>query len=261
MLSANAVANTVYVTDFTKDNNIYTNLNVQYPHTGVGTPGSGVGAANATFLFNPDPTAVATGGYAPNYVAGSNLVNNGVDFDLTSDASGHDFEQIPNTTLTTAVSLQHVTNVYLLMGAYFGTDVNVTFTAADGDTQTFTNLSVPDFNGGVGSGGINDSGPGFFDATVFNTLDVGAGGSGNSSNGAYNYYDLTELGFTLTPAVGGDLSSISISAGNTGLLLGITTVNSLRSSAPDVASTLALCLAAGLALVGFRKLSEQAVAE
>src|SRR5579884_3152387 len=39
--------NSVHITDFNKSNNIYTNLDQEFPHTGTGTPGSGVGTPNA----------------------------------------------------------------------------------------------------------------------------------------------------------------------------------------------------------------------
>ena len=46
-----ALANQIYITGFATDNDIYTNLNRQFPNTGPGTPRSGVGTANATVVL------------------------------------------------------------------------------------------------------------------------------------------------------------------------------------------------------------------
>ena len=215
-----------YETNFTKNNSIYSDLNQEYPHTGTGTPGSGVSTANASFLFDPSPAAVKAAGYAPDYIAGSNLANNGIDFSLTSDANGHDFEQIDGgTTLSVPISLSNVTTVYALMAAYNGVTFNATLTGANGATQTFSNIFLPDFNGGGAVNGTSGTG-GAVTQTVFQVHDVGAGGSGNSSNGATNNYDLTEVAFTLSPALAGQsLSSISFTSnGYETLLLGVTAV-------------------------------------
>jgi hypothetical protein len=251
-LASTGLANTTYLTDFTKDNNIFTNLNEQYPTTGVGVPGSGVGTANASFLFDPSASAVITAGYAPNYVIGSNQVNNGIDFKLTSNSTGQDFAQVGPGAYSSVIltaNLDDVTNVYLLMGAYDGVSTNVTFTGANSATESFNNISIPDFNGGS----INSGGTGFTDQTVFQVQDVGAGGTGNSTNGAYNRYGLTEVGFTLDSSLNSqELSSITITSnGYMTLLLGATAVtpNSV-SSAPEATSTLALLVLAGIALLG-----------
>ncbi len=219
-----ASAQSVYVTNFTKNNSIYSNLNQEYPHTGTGTPGSGVSTPNASFFFNPAPAAVQAAGYAPDYVAGSNLANNGVGFMLTSDALGHDFEQIDGgTTLAIPINLSRVTTVYALMSAYNGVSFNATFTGANGATQTFSNVFLPDFNGG---GSVNGPSGGATTQTLFQVHDVGAGGTGNSSNGAYNFYNLTEVAFTLSPALSGQtLASASFTSnGYETLLLGVTAV-------------------------------------
>ena len=54
--------------------------------------------------------------------------------------------------------------------------------------------------------------------------DVGAGGTGNSSNGAYTTYDLTEQSYLLNPAFAGQtLDSVTITPnGGTPLVLGLT---------------------------------------
>lgn len=212
------------VTNFTKNNSIYSNLNQEYPHSGIGTPGSGVSTANASFFFNPAPAAVQAAGYAPDYVAGSNLANNGIGFTLTSDAAGHDFDQIDGgTTLNVPINLSRVTTVYALMSAYNGVSFNATFTGANGATQTFSSVFLPDFNGG---GAVNGSSGGALTQTVFQVRDVGAGGTGNSGNGAFNTYDLTEVAFTLSPALAGQTltSAAFTSNGYETLLLGVTVV-------------------------------------
>ena len=212
---SSAQAGQIYITNFTKSNNIYTNINEQFPHTGTGTPGSGVGTANASFLFDPSQSAVITAGYAPDYVSGSNKINNGVDFNLTSDANGHDFEEISSTsTLNISTSINDPASVYLMVGAYYGVTCDITFTGADGHTETFSNNTIPDFNGG--NAGNNQ---------LFVVHDVGAGGTGNSTTGDTNNYDITELGFALDSTLSQEnLTSISISitGGGTGLLYGAT---------------------------------------
>jgi hypothetical protein len=247
--------------NFAKDNNIYTDLNEQFPHSGTGVPGSHTGTANANFLFDPTPSAVTSAGYAPDYLSGSNLVNNGVDFMISSDSSGHDFAQIgvgtnpytsSSNSLTVAAGLNGVTKVELLMGAYNGQSFSITFTGANTDTETFSDLYVPDFNGG---GPINSTGTGYADQTVFRTEDVGAGGSGNSTTGAYNNYDLTEVSFTLDSTISSqELESLTITTnGYETLLLGVT-ANGVPvgdvNGVPDTSQTLLLLTGAtGLLLL------------
>lgn len=232
-----AQANQVYITNFTKSNNIYTNINEQFPHTGTGTPGSGVGTANASFLFDPSQSAVITAGYAPDYVSGSNKINNGVDFNLTSDANGHDFEEINSTsTLNISTSINDPASVYLMVGAYYGVTCDITFTGADGHTETFSNNTIPDFNGG--NAGNNQ---------LFVVHDVGAGGTGNSTTGDTNNYDITELGFALDSTLSQENLtniSISITGGGTGLLYGATAT----TAAPEPAA-LSLLAIAGLGIL------------
>jgi hypothetical protein len=224
--TAAARAQVTYLTDFTKDNNIYTDLNEEFPHTGTGTPGSGVGTANSSFLFDPNPSAVATAGYAPDYVSGSNLVNNGIDFTLTSDSSGHDYEEFGSnsgtpTSVTVTADVNKVSNVYALVGAYYGVDIDVTFTGANGDTQVFNNISVPNFV----YGSINTTGAGYADQTLFQVDDTGGGGSGNSTTGYSADYDLTELSFTLDSELSSqELTSITFfTDSDEGLLFAVTT--------------------------------------
>ena len=221
LLAVNVNAQT-YVTNFTTDNNIYTNLNQEFPNTGAGVPGSGVGVPNATFLYDPSTYT------SPNAVLGSNLANNGIDFLLSSDSAGQDFMQLQGgQSLVIPVSIANPTAAYTLMSAYFGTSVNVTFTGSGGATETFNNIYLPDFNGGGAinqsfavNGSVTDN---LFDQTVFQVQNVGAGGSGNSSNGAFNTYDLVEQTYLLDSAlIQQGLSSITITAnGNTALVLGL----------------------------------------
>jgi len=252
--TSTATAQLNYITNFTKDNNIYTNLNQQFPNTGPGTPGSGIGTPNSSFLF--DPTTV--GAYAPGYTAGSDLVSpaNSVDFKITSDAAGHDFEQIGSvggSPLTVTAGLNGVSDVYLLMGAYDGAQFDITFNGTGGVSQTFDNIDLPDFNQGTS---INDISPGnYYDQTVFRTVDTGAGGTGNSSYGAYGSYDLTQVTFKLDSALQGqELTSFTISyTGYDDLLLGVTANGTPASSVPDTASTLPLLGGALAGLTALRR--------
>jgi hypothetical protein len=210
----------VYETNFTRNNDIYTNLNEEFPNTGPGTPGSEVGTASASFLFDPSQAAVQAAGYAPDYVTGSNQVNNGVDFELVSDSNGHDFEQIDSgDSITVPVNLAGATEVYVLMASYNGQPVNISLLdSVDSLMTTLTNVPLPDFNGGS----INQTGGSYSDQTVFQVHDVGAGGSGNSTNGANNYYSLTEVGIPISPAMT-YLDSVTFSStGYEPLLFGVT---------------------------------------
>lgn len=233
--AASAPAMTTYLTDFTKNNNIYTNLNEEFPHTGTGTPGSGVGTANATFVFDPSPAAVQAAGYAPDYVAGSNLVNNGVDFELASNAAGQDFDQLNSTDapLTVTANVSNVQTVYLLMGAYDGQSFNVTLTGANGATDALDDIFVPDFNGG---GPINTTASGASVQTVFEVKNIGAGGSGNSATGVNNTYDLTEVTIPVPATLSNQqLSTITLtSEGYDTLLLGVTVSNTAAVAPPTV---------------------------
>ena len=227
----------VYLNNFTKNNNIFTNLNEQFPHTdsGTGVPGSGVGTPDGYFQFDPTPSAVAAAGYAPNYVTTSNAVNNGVQFTLSADGEGHDFDQIDSGTTTSILAnVNHVQTVYALMSAYDGVSFNVTFTGADGTSQTFSNVQLPDFNGGS----INTTGDGYTDQTVFQVNDVGAGGSGSSVTGDTTNYGLTEVGFTLEPSLANQqLSTIAFTSnGYETLLLGVTVEQSMQTTTNPVKS-------------------------
>jgi len=222
-LPAHAGTTLTYVTDFTKTSNIYANLNQQYPNTGPGVPGSRVGTPNASFLYTPytySPTTDKAG-------------NDGASFKLTSDAQGHDFAEFGSAgfglpgAVSATTNVKGATTVYALLAAYNGVGINATFTGANGATETFSNIGIPDFNGGsVNScSAVNGSATtNLCDQTAFIVTDVGAGGSGNSSNGAFNNYSLTEVTFTLDSALRGtSLTNIAFTTGGyEGLLLGLT---------------------------------------
>ncbi len=234
-----------YITTFTKTDNIFTNLNQQFPNTGAGVPGSGVGVPNATFLFNP---ATYT---SSNAVAGANQTTNGVSFLLASDAAGHDFTEIGDTPLTVATNLSGVTSVSALTNSYNNATETVTFTGSSGASETFAGVQLHDFNGQGGpinnSASVNGSAvPNFFDQTAFQVNDVGAGGSGNSSNGDFSTYGLDEQTFVLSSAFAGQsLQSITFmnNGGGTPLLLGVT-ASTPASAAPEPSQAAGLALTA-----------------
>ncbi len=224
---------------FAKTDNIYTNLNQQYPHSGTGTPGSGVGTANQTFRFNP---ATYT---SPNAVAGANKTTNGATFTIASDAAGHDFAEIGNgSSLVVPTSLAGVSQVSILVNGYNNPGATFTFAASGGATETFSSIQLHDFNGqGTPRNDrftINGTSPDFLDQTAFQVIDVGAGGSGNSSNGAFGTYGIDEDTFILSSAfVSQTLQSITITAqGDTPIVLGI----SALTPAPEPSQLSALAI-------------------
>jgi hypothetical protein len=249
------------------NNNIYTDLNQNFPNTGAGTPGSHTGVANATFVFTPwtytPPAAAATGVSFTSPSAP--LGNNGISFQLNSNSAGQDFAQIgligapspayagPNP-LGVTIGQSNVSTVYALMSSYTGQSFSVTFNGLLGGSQTFTNISLPDFNGG---GSVNSCSGGLCVQTVYTVHDVGGGGSGNSSNGALNTYDLTELAFTLNSALAADVleSAIFTSNGYETLLFGVSTVTTGSQSAVPLPGALPLFATglAGLGLLGWRR--------
>ncbi len=253
-----AQAQNSYITNFAKTDNIFTNLNQQYPTTGPGVPGSGMGVPNASFLFNP---ATYT---SPNAVSGANKTTNGVSFLLTSDASGRDFAEIGGTPLTVTTNLFGVTSISTLTNSFFNANENVTFTGSGGATQTFTAVQLHDFNGQGApinnSFAFNGSAtPNFFDQTAFQVVDTGAGGSGNSSNGAFGTYGLDEQTFLLSSVFASQtLQSITFTnnGGGTPLLLGITATPGGIPPVPEASTTVSLGLLlalAGMAAVIRRK--------
>ena len=251
-------ASSVYITGWvpaaggssTGGNNIYTNLNQQYPNTGAGTPGSEVGVANASYIYNPATYTSA------NFVAGSNSnAAPGISFDIASNSTGQDFDQLYNgATLSINAASFNVSNptaVYLLTAEYFGGSYSVTFTGSLGATQTFT-VGVPDFCNG---GAVNSSGGGVTNVSVLEVQDVGGCGSGNSATGSGANYFLYEQGFTLNNSFAGqNLTGISITnTGGTTLVLGATATESVATmgTVPEPAS--ALLLLGPLAALGLLK--------
>jgi hypothetical protein len=237
-----AKANEVYITDFAKNNSIYTDLNQQFPNTGPGVPGSGTGNANASYLYQ---------------------ASSGINYQLTSNASGQDFAQIGTTggqpgytgpnPLTVAVGVQDVSSVYFLMAAYNSQSFSVTFTGSGGATETFNNVSVPDFNGG---GPINTNSGGVSTQTVFQVSDQGGGGTGNSSTGDTTTYDLTQEGFTLDSDFADQtLASATITSnGYETLLLGVTVENTVTGAVPELSTWAMMILGfCGLGFMAYRR--------
>jgi hypothetical protein len=225
-----------YLTDFPKDNNIYTNLNQQYPNTGAGTPGSGVGVANGGYFFNPSTYTSA------NSVAGADVATNGGSFVLSADVGGHDFEQISNIPPTLVTNIAQATAVHLLTAAYSGTNYAITITGDGGAVEVFNNITAPDFCEGGGfqintsamqNGSTTNN---VFDQTVLYIFrDVGACASstGSSATGDYTAYLLYEQTFLLSSSFANQ-NVISISVGNNTnddlLLLGVSVDGTLNSS-------------------------------
>ncbi|WP_375397803.1 PEPxxWA-CTERM sorting domain-containing protein [uncultured Sphingomonas sp.] len=248
LVAAPAAAQTqTYITNFAKTSNIYTALNQQYPNTGPGTPGDRTGTPNATNLFTPQ----ATGQGNPDNL---NYANNGISYLLASDAQGHDFAEVGTasfglTSLIVPINVVDVTNFYLLAAAYNGTTFNITFNGTGGFAQTFSNIALPDFNGGA----INTVGGGVSDQTVFRVYGVGGGGTGNSSNGAVNYYSLTQVGFDFGNTLAGrTLTSATITGnGYETLIFGATAVSpqAVTPGAVPEPATWAMMIA-GFGLVG-----------
>ena len=189
-----SVGQYVFITDFTKTNDIQTGLIAQFP-TGV---------------FN------ANNGWA-------------TPFDITSNASGDNFNDAGGT-ITINTNLQDVTNVYTLINAYFppsGANLEtVEFIGSGGATQTFTLVDgqqVRDFFQGAYANTIN----GVTAQNAFTVNNVqGAAGTGNVTTGATGTYNIDEQDFTLDSAFATqNLTQIVITDSNTGgtpILLGVT---------------------------------------
>lgn len=232
-----------YITDFAKTSNIYASLNQQYPNTGPGVPGSRVGTPNATFLFTPQATGVGN----PDNL---NYADNGISYQLTSDALGRDFAEVGSadfglSSLLVPINVADVTDFYLLAGAYNGSSFNITFTGTGGYTRTFTDIALPDFNGGQINSVVGD----VADQTVFRVYGVGGGGSGNSSNGATNFYSLTQVGFNLGSGLAGRTLTGATITGNgyETLIFGATAVSpSAVEAVPEPASWAMMIVGFGL---------------
>lgn len=278
LLMASAHADEMYVNlSSYANNNIFTDLNQNFPNTGPGMPGSHTGTANSTFLFTPGsytPPA-ATSSSSPEYTITSYTVvndgpSNGVSFQLNSNAGGQDFAQIgtsgpagytgPNP-LTVTTNVTNATTVYALMGAYDGQSFSATFTGADGSTETYSNIFIPDFNGGAQVNTCTGTlAPGANCVqTAYVVNDRGGGGSGNSATGDTANYDLTEVEFALNSTLSAEqLSSVTFNSnGYETLLFGLTAESPAPVPLPALPAPAVLVLlgaaVAGLELKGRRK--------
>ncbi len=254
-----AAADQIYITNFTKSDNIYTQLNEQFPNTHGGSP----------FLFVP-PTGSPSPepSYAPNFDNNSNLVNNGIDFQISADGNGNDFAVVSGgSTLSVSPSLPGATSVYAIVSSFDSSDpggIGGTFTAtftgtrAGGgtDMETFQAANLPDYYNGDGQNtSINETMTNQFtndeaDQTLFKVDDQGGAYGTDSTNGHIGNYDITELSFTLDPTLAADtLTQIQFEFDNTsdsvspggGLIYGITAV----APVPEPAS-LGILFAAGM---------------
>ncbi len=257
LFAHSATAGTMSYVDISSldNNNIFTDLNQNFPNTGPGVPGSHTGTANSTYLFTPGsytpPAGTSTG--SPDYTVTSYTVvndgpSNGVSFLLKSNSLGQDFVQIgtsgpagytgPNP-VTATVGVNDVTDVYVLMSAYVGQSYSVTFTGADGSAETFQNIFVPDFNGGTGgsiAACIASLSPGTdCMQTAYVVHDVGGGSTGNSMNGNTSNYDLTDFEFALDGTLSSEelASMLFTSNGYETLLFGITAESPSSTSVPE----------------------------
>ena len=260
-----------YLTTFNKTDNIYTNLNQEFPNTGPGVPGSGTGVPNATFLF--DPATFNPAGL----VAGSNLANNGIDFMLASNSTGQDFAEsdfsTTNAPLTITSNVAGVTAAYLLTAAYFGVNFDVTFNGTGGATETFVVDSslggAPDFchpdliNAATAQNGSLTNN--VFDQTVLQVSDNTDGcGTGNTGlGGATVTNSLYEQTFLLNSSFAGQnlLSTViqNTTPFNRGfdlLVFGETVAGASSSpSAPEPATGFLALGAFALAIVARRRRS------
>ena len=231
----NAVSGTFFLTDFLKNNNIYTELNQQYPNSGPGTPGTKNGTSNAGFLYDPSTYSTQA------LVSGSDLATNGSHFLIASNSTGQDFEQITyGSPLMVREFVPEATSLSLLTAAYTGTTYNVTVTGDGGATETFTNVPTNNFcNGGTLNNNSTQNGSvsnNVFDQSVLEVQDTGGCGTGNSATGGNTAYYLYEQTFLLNSAFSNqNVTSVVITnnSGN-GLLLFGATANAVVSSSTDV---------------------------
>lgn len=239
-----ALASETYLTNFSKTANISNNLNRNYPNTGATAAGSVNGVPNSSFFYNPTPGQ------------NGDLADVDVSYMLTSDAQGRDYAELLGTgPLTLTANVANATSVYFLMAAYNGQSVNITLTGTGGATRTFSNIFIPDFNGGgdrdviVGDTSLE---------TVFKVTSVGAGGTGNSENGAFNTYYLYQLGLQLGSGFAGQgLATATLTAnGFNPLLLGATVLSPdapVAGGVPEPATWATMILGFGLAGAALRR--------
>lgn len=189
---ARAQGNYIFITNFSKNGNIQTNLIAQFP----------------TGLW------VATNSFATPY-------------DIVTNSAGENF-YAATTPLSNSVSIPAVSNIYTLMNAYApggGPVVTVEFKGDQGADQTNTldgGVNIRDFFQGSYVNTLNS-------ATVenaFEAFDVqGAGGTGNVNTGLTGNYVIDEQSFSLDAAfLTQRLTAIIFSGlGNgTPIILGIT---------------------------------------
>ena len=126
-----------------------------------------------------------------------------------------------------------------------------TFAGSGGYCRTFANIALPDFSGGT----INSVSGDVSDQTVFGVRGVGAGGTGNSSNGAVGFYSLTEVGFALGDLGARTLTSATITGnGYETLILGATAVSpSAGPAVPEPATWAMLMIGFGAAGTALRR--------
>ena len=246
-----ARADLTYITDFTKNNNIYTNLNEQFPNTGVGVPGTGVGTPNSTYLYNP---ATYT---SPNFIPGSDqAASNPTTFLLASNSTGQDYLQLSFSSIpsiTVPIGVFGVTTVYSLTSAYGDNRFfDVTFTGSGGATESFSNVPSPNVAGGAGLTGINEAfavngsaTDNLFNQTALVVQDVGGGGTGNSTTGAFTNYNLTQQTYILDSQFAGQtlVSATFTTPGFATILLGLTVSSESSIATPEPNSLLLVAFA------------------
>lgn len=215
---AMAQGNYVFVTNFSKNSNIQTNLIAQFP-TGL-------------------------------WVATNSLETR---FDIVANPSGENF-YAASTPLSVALFVPAVTNVFTLMNAYApgsGTVATVEFKGDGGADQKFTlqgGVNIRDFYQGQYVNSINNS------TTenayeIFNVQD--AGGTGNVNTGLTGDYVIDEQIFALNSAfLTQNLTNIILSGDNNGtpIILGITaqSVAALISSVTLASGSLTIQAGGGI---------------
>ncbi|MDE3167133.1 MAG: PEP-CTERM sorting domain-containing protein [Acidobacteriota bacterium] len=225
LAAAHAFAGEVYITNFTKTNNMQTALQSAYP--------SGLFTASSAF---------------------------GTTFDIINDVNGHNFlEAGTSTTSIAGLSLYGIADVYMLANAYAptgGTIATVEFKGDAGADQVFNLVNgsdIRDFYQGSFLNSINNT-------TTKNAFSVsnvfGGAGTGNVNTGAFGTYIIDEVQFGLSSAFRTqNLTQIDITnAGCCGTLIvmGITADTGSTTPEPAAASLMGLGLA-GLALAVRRR--------
>jgi hypothetical protein len=214
-----AFSSEVFITNFTKSNNMQAALQLAYP-SGLFTPAGGFGNS----------------------------------FDITADGSNHNFDEIGGgTTLTIPVSLFGVNIVYTMINAYAppaGANIaSVEFIGDSGGDETFQLINgtdVRDFYQGSFANSIN----GTTSKEVFRIDNVvGGAATGNSSDGLLGSYVLDAQQFALASEfLNQNLVQIKITstgAGGTPLLMAVT----VETAAPEPGSFVLSALGPAAALM------------